>query len=118
MLAGAGDPQVMLVLRCQEKKTEAIFSKQFSFFSSTDPLRVLVRINDAKPIETRWSPSTSNSAAFAPSAIQFIRVLPDNGKLFIRAHGYGGKFYDGEFHLGNISEVRDRIAHACNWPSK
>jgi hypothetical protein len=104
-----------LILRCKERKTEVIFAKQFSYLGS-QPIKALVRINDGKLIETVWSPSTNGQVAFAPSAVQFIHALPDNGKLFIRVTGFDGKTLDGEFSLGNVSEIRDKIAVACNWP--
>lgn len=106
----------LLVLRCKERKTDAFFGKQFSYFGS-NPLKVFLRINEGKLIETTWQPSTNGQAAFAPSAVQFITALPDNGKLFIRVTGYGGKTADGEFNLGAVSALRDKIATACNWPS-
>jgi hypothetical protein len=104
----------VLILRCKEKETDAMFKKLGSYLGSHDKIRVLVRIGDGKPIETMWTPSTDGGAAFAPSAIQFIRALPDRGKLFIRAFGYRGPA-DGEFDLANVSDARERIAKACKW---
>lgn len=103
-----------LVLRCREQKTEAIFGGEFTFLGS-NPIKVLVRINDGQPITTMWQPSTSGQGAFAPAADQFIRVLPDNGKLFIQAFGFKGNTVEGTFELGDISAVRDKIASACKW---
>lgn len=109
-------PPTMLVLRCQEKKTEAYLTKPLIFLG-TDPIKVLVRINDGKPIETQWHPSTNGQGVFAPAAVQFIRALPENGKLFIRATGFNGENVDGAFTLGRISEIRDKIAADCHWPA-
>lgn len=106
-----------LILRCREKTTDAYFGRPYTYLGSGNPIKVLVRINDGKPIETMWSPSTDGTSAFAPSAIQFIRSLPDKGKLFIRAFGYQGKTADGEFNLGDVSEVREKISRACSWPA-
>jgi hypothetical protein len=41
--------------------------------------------------------------------------LPNAGKLFIRAARFDGKTKDGNFNLGAISEVRNKIARAF-WP--
>jgi len=106
------------VLRCKEKDTDVMFTRPSTFVGSGQSIKVLVRIDDGKSIETMWLPSTDGQAVFAPSAIQFIRALPDKGKLFIRAFGYEGKNADGEFKLGNVSEVRQKIALACNWPGE
>jgi hypothetical protein len=107
-------PPIMLVLRCQEKKTEAYFAKPFAFLG-TNPIKTLVRINDGKAIETQWHPASNGQGVFAPAAVQFIRALPDNGKLFIRATGFNGETIDGVFSLGKVSEIRDKIAADCHW---
>jgi hypothetical protein len=44
--------------------------------------------------------------------VEFIRALPNAGKLFIRAARFDGKTKDGNFNLGAISEVRNKIARA------
>jgi hypothetical protein len=119
LFAEGSNPPAMtgLTLRCKERNTEVIFGKHFAFLGSADAIKVLIRINDGKPIETSWHPSTNGQGAFAPAAVQFIRALPDNGKLFIRATGFGGTSVDGDFNLGNVSEVREKIAAACHWPA-
>src|SRR5262249_38022030 len=102
--------------RCNEKKTDAYLAKPFSFLG-TNPMKVLVRINDGKPIETQWHPASNGQGVFAPAAVQFISALPDNGKLFIRVTGFNGTTVDGAFALGKVSEIRDKIAAVCHWPS-
>jgi hypothetical protein len=55
-------------------------------------------------------------AAFAPDAVSFIESLPDNGKLLIKAtRSTDGKVKEGKFNLGTVSEVRNKIAKACDW---
>jgi len=55
-------------------------------------------------------------AAFAPDAVAFIQSLPDNGKLAIKTtRSTDGKVKEGVFYLGAVSEVRGKIAKACNW---
>ena len=108
-------PPTLLVLRCEEKKTEAYFAKAFTYLG-TDQIKVLVRINDGKPIETQWHPASNGQGVFAPAAVQFISALPDNGKLFIRVTGFGGRQEDATFSLANVSEIRDKIAAVCHWP--
>ncbi|MBM3527284.1 MAG: hypothetical protein FJX62_04275 [Alphaproteobacteria bacterium] len=107
-----------LVLRCREKKTDVIFNPGSFVYLGNAPVRVLARIDDGKVIETRWTVSTTGRGAFAPSAVDFIRALPDNGKLFLRVFSANGSASDGEFRLGKVSEVRERIADACNWRDK
>ncbi len=55
-------------------------------------------------------------AAFASDAIAFTQSLPDNGKLSITAtRSTDGKVKEGNFYLGAVSEVRNKIAKACDW---
>jgi len=104
-----------LILRCKEQKTEAAFSTKFNYLGSKS-VKVLVRVNDEKPTQDEWRPSTTGRAAFAPSAEDFIRALPDNGKFFIRTTRFDGKTKEGNFNLGAVSAIRDKIARACDWP--
>jgi hypothetical protein len=107
----------VLVLRCKEKKTEAYLGKPFTLFgANTVTVKVLVRINDGKPIETQWQPSSNGLGVFAVAAVEFIRALPANGKIFIRVTTFDGSTVDGAFTLGNVSEIRDKIAADCHWP--
>ena len=107
----------VLVLRCKEKKTEVYLGRPFTLFgSNTNTVKVLVRINDGKPIETRWQPSSNGLGVFALAAVQFIRALPDNGKIFVRVTTLDGSTVDGAFTLGKVSEIRDKIAADCHWP--
>jgi hypothetical protein len=119
-----GSPQVVaanlvgdtvLILRCKEQTTEAAFSTQFNYlgYKSVD---VQLRINDQNPIKEVWKASMNGRAAFAPDAIAFIQSLPDNGELSIKTtRSTDGKVKEGHFNLGAVSEVRNKIAKACDW---
>jgi hypothetical protein len=55
-------------------------------------------------------------AAFASDAVAFIQSLPDHGKLSIRTtRSNDGKIKEASFNLGAVSEVRNKIAKACDW---
>src|SRR5262249_30419986 len=105
----------VLILRCKEQTTEAAFSTQFNYlgYKSVD---VQLRINDETPIKQVWKASMNGRAAFAPDAVAFIQSLPDNGKLSIKAtRSTDRKVKEGKFDFGNVSEVRNKIAKACDW---
>jgi hypothetical protein len=105
-----------LALRCKEKKTEAVIVPD-AFIGSSETLRVLYRINDGKATEARWHPSTSGKGAFVPNAVSFIKLLPDDGDLFVRVHDFQGSGHDASFRLGAVSDVRSKIATLCRWPT-
>jgi hypothetical protein len=104
-----------LILRCREQNTEAAFSTKFTNLGDK-PVTVRFRINSEDPIKEVWRPSMDGRAAFAPNPENFIRALPDSGRVFIRAIDADGKDKDANFILSGVSEIRDKIARACNWP--
>ena len=119
-----GSPQIVaanlvgdtvLILRCKDQTTEAAFSTQYNYlgYKSVD---VQLRINDEKPIKEVWKASMNGRAAFAPDAVAFIQSLPDNEKLSIKTtRSTDGKVKEGRFNLGAVSEIRKKIANACDW---
>ena len=105
----------VLILRCKEQTTEAAFSTQYNYlgYSSVD---VQLRINEQNPMKEVWRASLNGRAAFAPDAVAFIQSLPDNGKLSIKTtRSTDGKVKEGRFDLSAVSEVRNKIAKACDW---
>ena len=50
-----------------------------------------------------------------PSPIPFIRALADDGKIYVRMFDHHGTPHDALFNLGKVSEVRSRLAQACDW---
>ena len=108
----------VLILRCKDQITEAAFSTQYNYlgYKTVD---VELRINDQNPIKEVWKASMNGRAAFAPDAIAFIGSLPDNGNLSIKTtRSTDGKVKEGKFYLGAVSEVRNKIAKACDWANE
>jgi hypothetical protein len=111
----AGEPEdALLVFRCMEPRTEAVFVPPLGFFA-TGRANVLVRIDSATPDTITTSVGTNNRALFISPAPEFMRLLTDNGKLFLRALGYQGKQADGLFNLADVSVARDKVAETCHW---
>jgi hypothetical protein len=118
-----GNPQVVaanlvgdtvLILRCKDQTTEAAFSTKYNYLGSRS-VDVQLRINDEKPFKEVWKASIDGRAAFASDPVEFIRMLTDNGKLFIRTSRSDGKTKEAKFNLGKVSDIRNKIAHACDW---
>jgi hypothetical protein len=56
-------------------------------------------------------------AAFAPKPMDFIRALPDSGRVFIRAIAADGTNKDANFVFSGLSDIREKLGRACNWPN-
>jgi hypothetical protein len=106
-----------LILRCREQKTEAAYSTQDTDLGD-DSVTVRYRINSDEPMKEVWRSSASTFAAFAPKPEEFIRALPANGRVFIRALTADGSNKDTNFLLSGVSEIRGTIARACNWSTR
>jgi Type VI secretion system VasI, EvfG, VC_A0118 len=104
----------MLVLRCKDQTTEAAFSTKYNWLG-TRSVDVTLRINEEKTFTQTWRASIDGRAAFASNAVEFIRMLPDNAKLFIKTTRPDGKTKEANFKLGYVSDIRNKIAHACDW---
>jgi type VI secretion system VasI family protein len=105
----------VLVLRCKDQITEAAYSTQANYLGY-QKVDVEWRINDQSPVKQVWNASMNGRAAFAPDAIAFIESLPDNAKLSIKTtRSTDGRVKEGKFDLGAVSEVRNKIAKACDW---
>jgi type VI secretion system VasI family protein len=118
-----GNPEVVaanlvndtvLILRCKDQITEAAFSTQYNYlgYKSVD---VELRINDQTPTKEVWKASLNGRAAFAPDAVAFMESLPDNNLAIKTTRSTDGKVKEGKFDLGAVSEVRGKIAKACDW---
>jgi hypothetical protein len=118
-----GSPQIVatnlvgdtaLILRCKDQTTDAAFSTRYNYLGSRS-VDVTLRINDEKPFKEVWKASIDGRAAFASDPMEFIRMLPENAKLFIRTRRSDGKTKEANFNLGNVSDIRSKIAQACDW---
>jgi hypothetical protein len=103
-----------LILRCREERTEAAFSTRDTYLGGEN-VTVRYRLDQQEPVKEIWRSSVNGHAAFATKAEDFIRALPDNGRVFIRAIAADGTNKDANFQLAGVSEMKEKIAHACNW---
>jgi hypothetical protein len=103
-----------LILRCREQKTEAAYSTKDTYLGD-DAVIVRIRINSDEPKKEVWRSSANSFAAFAPKPEEFIRALPEAGRVYIRALTPAGGNKDTNFVLSGVSEIREKIARACNW---
>ena len=105
-----------LILRCREQKTEAAFSTRDTYLGD-ESVTVRFRIDLGEPVNEVWRSSMNGRAAFSQHPVDFIRALPDSGRVFIRALSADGNNKDANFQLAGVSEISEKIARACNWPS-
>jgi len=112
--AGVVVGDAALILRCKEKKTEAAFSTKDTFLGDKT-VGVRFRVDQQEPVKEVWRASMNGYAAFAPNPVDFIRKLPEQGRVFIRAVAADGSNKDANFLLSGVSAIRSKIERACSW---
>jgi hypothetical protein len=110
----SSDGRSHLLMRCKDRKTEAAVSIR-GFIKCGPDVRVVYRVDQSEATEIPWNAHSTCYLALAPSPIPFIRSLTDDGKIYIRMFDHHGAPHDALFNLGKVSEVRSRLAQACNW---
>ena len=110
----SSDGRSHLLMRCKDRKTEAAISIR-GFIKCGPDVRVVYRVDQSEATEIPWNAHSTCYLALAPSPIPFIRSLTDEGKIYVRMFDHHGAPHDALFNLGKVSEVRSRLAQACNW---
>jgi Type VI secretion system VasI, EvfG, VC_A0118 len=110
----SADGKAYLLMRCKDRKTEVGVNK-FGFIKCGAGVRVIYRIDQGQAVETPWNSHPSCYLALSPSPIPFIRSLTDQGKVYFRMWDHHDAPHDALFNVGKISELRSRLAEACNW---
>jgi hypothetical protein len=75
------------------------------------------RINDDQPVQlAASSPSFGTGAAFTGDVVRLLQSFPEEGDIAIRLSTRTGAAQDGNFFLGGLKMVREKVAAACKWP--
>jgi hypothetical protein len=113
------DAPSSFAMRCRGARTELLVSTAGSWRPSNNgEFKVSYRINDQPAVEERWAAiAGGRSAVFQGSdVIQFLRSLPERGRLSIRVYDWQGPPHDATFQFSGLDDVRRKIAEACKWP--
>jgi hypothetical protein len=110
----SSDGKANLLMRCKDRKTEVAVTK-WGFIKCGADVRVVYRVDQDQATDTPWNSHSSCYLAVAPSPIPFIRALTDQGKVYFRMFDHHDVPHDALFNLGKVSEVRSRLAEACDW---
>jgi hypothetical protein len=112
------DAPSSLAIRCRGQRTEFLVSTTGTWRPSTaGEFRVAYRIDEQPLIEERWVAfAGGRSALFKGDVIQFVRLLPEQGRLSVRVYDWQGPPHEATFQLAGLADVRRKIAAACQWP--
>ena len=110
----SSDDKASLLMRCKDRKTEVAVTR-WGFIRCGVDVRVIYRVNQDQAVDGPWNSHSSCVLAISQSPVPFSRALTDDGKVYFRMYDHHGAPHDALFNLGKVSEVRSRLAEACNW---
>ena len=113
---GSNGASMQLSIQCRGGRTELVVAGPAVSRSSAD-YAISYRINDGQPVQlAAGAPSSGAGAAFTGDVVRLLQSLPEEGDIAIRLSTRTGATLDGDFLLGGLKIVREKVAAACKWP--
>ena len=108
---------VTLVARCKSGETD-VFIMWRDYLGSDNP-RVLTRIGKQKASETRWSPSTDNTATFHTNPVVFLKQIlweaAESTSLVAQTTPYNENPVTAIWDTKGLANAIKPLREACNW---
>lgn len=106
-----------LIVRCQERKTEAyiVTGTAANVEYDTDNHTVRLRFDDSEPVTQHWSASTDDKALFSPNAIEFAKMLVGSKSLAFEFTPLNANPAIIHFRLEGLAPYLQKAAAACGW---
>jgi type VI secretion system protein VasI len=107
-----------LILRCQEKKTEAYITTGAAPVvesGNLDGATVLLRFDKDNAAQYNASKSTDGKALFLPSPIARIKTMAAHERMLFRFTPFNSNPQETEFDLRGLDKVLPELAQTCGW---
>src|SRR6516164_4488349 len=113
----AKDAPAIFMIRCRGQRTDVLLSTEGSWRASrANELQVDLTVNDQPAVRMQWiASSDGRTAIFKDDAIQFLRSLPDKGRIVVSVSDSQGIAHEASFQLTGLNAIRQKIAAACKW---
>lgn len=112
-----GKTTVSLHIRCKERVTNLFVAADW-FLGTARAVPVMLRIDQEKPFQQSWEPSTNGKAAGlwnGASAIPFLKSLFGKETLLIRLAPYSESSKEMAFPIGDLAKAIEPLRKACGW---
>jgi hypothetical protein len=113
---GSDGAAMQLAIHCRKGRTELVLAGP-AVSRSAEEYAISYRVNADPPVQlAAASPSFGSGAAFRGDVVRLLQSLPEEGGIAIRLSTRTGAAQEGNFLLGGLKTVREKLAAACKWP--
>ena len=107
---------MQLSIYCRNGRTELVVAGS-AISGRGENYIVSYRINGDQPVQTAGgTPSFGSGVAFKGDVVRLLQSLPEEGEIAVRLSPRTGVARNGNFSLGGLKMVREKLAAACRWP--
>ena len=115
-LNGAEGSAMRLSIYCRNGRTELVVAGSAIAGRGEDYI-VSYRVNGGQPAQTPGgTPSFGSGVAFKGDVVRLLQSLPEEGEITVRLSPRTGVARDGNFSIGGLKMVREKLGAACKWP--
>lgn len=113
---GPDGAAMQLVIHCRKGRTELVLAGP-AVSRSAEEYAISYRINADPPVQLAAAPpSFGSGVAFQGDVVRLLQSLPEEGGIAVRLSARTGAAQEGNFLLGGLKSVREKLAAACKWP--
>jgi len=115
-LDGAEGSAMRLSIYCRNGRTELVVAGPAISGRGGD-YTMLYRVNGDQPVQAAaGAPSFGTGVAFKGDVVGLLQSLPEEGEVTVRLSPRTGVAREGNFSIGGLKMVREKLAAACRWP--
>ena len=115
-LDGAEGSAMRLSIYCRNGRTELVVAGS-AISGRGENYIVSYRVNGDQPVQTAGgTPSFGSGVAFKGDVVRLLQSLPEEGEIAVRLSPRTGVARNGNFSIGGLKMVREKLAAACRWP--
>jgi hypothetical protein len=115
-LSSAEGSAMRLSIYCRNGRTELVVAGSAISGRGEDYV-VSYRVNGDQAVQIPGgTPSFGSGVAFKGDVVRLLQSLPEEGEITVRLAPRTGAARDGNFSIGGLKMVREKLGAACRWP--
>ena len=107
---------MQLSISCRNGRTELVVAGP-AISGRGEDYAMFYRVNGNQPVQAAaGAPSFGTGVAFKGDVVRLLQSLPEEGEVAVRLSPRTGVAREGNFSIGGLKMVREKLAAACRWP--